>query len=271
MPDWVAQANDTWPEEDQGTPLPAGTKYVGYVSDVILGAPAGDADLAADFGLPAGTADDQPYAGPFNHVTLAGMRVAIPDDLAIIRAARGSAASSAPSDFDPSRPVECDIDAIEETLTFCPATGGADLTMKEILAGTDLATRDLRVAAGGPVTVEQGQTASVPFTLRAAGPAADQILALAPETSIPGATATTAHPVWQFPGAGDYAEAVSVQVPLSTPPGEYTVRLVATAGDEAREAVAKLIVTAKTVPPLVETPERRRCRPPTTSTTARAA
>jgi hypothetical protein len=248
LPAWLEEGNESADPEDQGVVLPGGSKLVGYISDVVAGQPAGDLDVEADFGLPAGPDEGQPYTGPFNHLTLAGVRAAFADDVIL----RGGPPD--PEDVDPARPVVCDPD-IEDELTFCPVAGTGEEPWGQVLEGTDLVTRDLRVVSGQTVTVEQGQTANVPFAFRAAGPAGDQLLSLAADVSIQDGKATPVNQSWQFAGTGQYDQPVAVQVPHYTQPGQYLVRLVATVGDQTREATATLNVVAKTVLPVVETPD----------------
>jgi hypothetical protein len=56
-----------------------GQKVVGYASDPVDGVTVGQFKVDAEFGLPAGTAD-QPYAGPFNTLTAIGSRAVLSDE-----------------------------------------------------------------------------------------------------------------------------------------------------------------------------------------------
>jgi hypothetical protein len=222
--------------------LGGGQKVVGYISDVVPGAIIDEFALHADFPLPAGPAEGQPYAGPFEHLSMVGNRWAWDDLYLPVRAGEDD-----PYDpFDPDRPVDCE-NIIEEDLTLCPLPHmGLEGNVADALGSTSTPTRDLRVVAqGDPVVVEQGGTATVPFTLRAAGEPSEEDFDLGADVSIQDGKATPRDATWKFPGTGEYEQPVTVQVPHYTEPGEYVVRLVADEAIQDRDSAAKIIVKAK--------------------------
>ena len=243
-----------------------GEKLVTYVSEVVPGLIVDEFDVRADFGLPWNE-DGTPFSSPFQHETFLGMRIAFDEDLIPVYVRnRARAVVRAEDDWplDPSRPVVCGLDGPLSDLTLCPVPQLAvDHDINEVLGSTDTTTRDLRIAGGGPVTVEQGQTASVPFTIRTAGPAGDEV-ALGADVSIQDGVATPQDATWPFLATGEHQQLVDVQVPHYTEPGEYVVRLVASAGTQSRDGIATLIVTPRPVqeveqqvspPPVVRTPD----------------
>lgn len=245
-----------------------GTKLVGYISDQLPGPLVGDLNVAAGFGLPAGTVD-QPYAGPFNALTMAGSRIALTSDQigsTLRRSGAPRALRGAPAtDFlDPDRPVDCLDDEIggparggipsDELLAvaICPMptlfVSGSEDEIAEQLAeateGVDLNTRDLRVL-GGEGFAEQGATASVPFTLRGAGAASATELGLSAASTLAGAAITPAQSTTPFPGAGDHGRSVTVQVPENAAPGTYDVTLTASVGGQRRTGTGRVVVLPK--------------------------
>lgn len=234
-------------QEVDGDLVGDGERLVTYVSDVVPGVITDEFKLSADFALPENE-DGTPYAGPFEHETFMGMRVAFEDDLLPARSAVRAEEEEGP--FDPDRPVVCPNDDIEESLTFCPIPhfDDAEADIADALEGITTETRDLRVFGGAPVTVEAGQTATVPFTIKANGPASELTVGLGADVSIQDGKATTRDPVWHFPGTGEYEQPVTVQVPHYTEPGEYVVRLAAEKERVTRDAIATLIVTARPTP-----------------------
>ena len=258
-----------------------GEKLVGYVSDQLPGPLVGDMTVTAGFGLPAGTATE-PYAGPFNALTLLGSRFALTEEqLAGIprsggalrsstsrtaRALRAVSADPTPEELvGTDRPVECltqesvaSVESLEEliSLSWCPVPAffwngdkeAALAKLKTLVDGVDTATRDLRVL-GGEGFAEQGATASVPFTLRGAGAASATELGLSATSALAGATATPGQATTPFPGAGDHGRSVSVQVPENATPGTYDVTLTATVGGEQRAGTGRVVVLPKPAAP----------------------
>jgi hypothetical protein len=263
---------------DELEPAPAGQKWVGYVSEQIPWALTGSMTVNADFGLPR-PAGGTPYAGPFEHATRLGLRSAttdrdvdtqrllrdaaqhlglVIDDDFSFRDARGGAPQPVTAelgDYAPDRAVDCDEELPPVELLDDVSTGGlvtavpADSTVCAFpppngldTEGT-LATGDLRVT-GGAASAEQGQVAAVPFTLDYEGAAAPVALDLHGESDVPFSSATTLAS-WK-PGAGqDRTESVRVAVPDDARPGVYDVLLQVGSGDEVREAVGRLTVTAR--------------------------
>lgn len=264
--DELAESMPQYYEETYDTEVVGdGEKLVTYVSEVVPGLIVDEFGIEADFGLPWNE-DGTPFAGPFEHETFLGLRTAFDEDLIpVFLRKRARAAVRADSDwpFDPNRPVVCSSELTLEDLTFCPAPHlPGDVDVEEALDATDTTTRDLRIAGGAPVTVEQGQTATVPFTIRTAGPAGDEV-GLGADVSIQDGVATPRDATWPFQATGDHEQLVDVQVPHYTEPGEYVVRLVAAAGTQSRDGIATLIVTPRvqqveqqvSPPPVVRTPD----------------
>lgn len=247
-----------------------GTKLVGYISSQLPGPLVGDLNVAAGFGVPAGTVD-QPYAGPFNALTMAGSRVALTSDQILgnlrrsgaPRALRGVVGGPSIDILDPQRPVECLDDELggpprggptEEllSLAICPMptlfVSGTEDEVREQLTeatkGVDLTTRDLRVL-GGEGFAEQGAAASVPFTLRGAGSASATQLGLSATSALAGATAAPAQATTPFPGAGDHGRSVTVQIPDTAAPGTYDVTLTAAVGGQQRTGTGRVVVLPK--------------------------
>jgi hypothetical protein len=264
----LEQALGTWygAGQQQGTgagALPAGLgaqltrpgeRLVGYVSDVLPGPLVGDVALTTDFGLPPGTAE-RPWAGPFNHLTLTGWRLALTQPLV------GSTVQ--PATVDPARPVVCDatpapqsvLDALladqpAGDLTICPLPAGpvgtaAGLTPTQRLAGTSTPSHDLRVL-GGAAAAEQGTVVGVPFLLRGSGPSVVDLVHLRASGGVPGSVPGSRYGEVPFPADRDDLRDVIVGVPPDTKPGIYDVGLTATIGGEERSGTAKLTVVPRT-------------------------
>jgi hypothetical protein len=234
-----------------------GEQLVAYISDALPGPIVSDFTVATSFGLPSG---EQPFAGPFRHLTLAGWRLALTQPLpgksivpGTASPARAPSCRTTPSAAQVVADLQSGAPAPGD-LTVCPlpagplpaSTGGASTTA--LLAGTETPTRDL-VVIGGAGAAEQGTAVSVPFTLRGVGPAADEDpVGLRAFGGVPGSTPAPRRGKVAFPaGRNDTAE-VLVGVPPDTAPGTYDVGLRAVVGDQTRTGVAKLTVVPRQRP-----------------------
>jgi hypothetical protein len=274
LPGHYARTNDDEPEDDEdGVDILADDEQlVSYVSDVVPGAMVGEWKITTPFGLPSGS---RPYTGPFNHVSMAGWRAAIKPDLVPegedvrrLRAA-GILRGSGPfggffGDLDPERPVDCRFIAIpnetevrramrgedpELDLTFCPMPelrineGGQAVSVGNF-KGTDTVTRDLGLRGSGETFVEQGRSATVPFSLVGAGPAGGKLDITATVSPAIAGVGAIKHEI-DFPGTGTHARSVEVKVPADAPARTYEVLLTASRDGHQRTAKAGLVVLPK--------------------------
>ena len=262
-----------------------GEKLVSYVSVVIPGAVLGDLELETAFGLPSGT---RPYAGPFEHLSMAGWRIAMTKEMlpdvvgnrssAVSRrlGLRGDEVDPIAAATYPDRPIDCTVGAsflaqlsrdervgrpVDELdrllkrgpsstldITFCPwpklpLAEGEDLRvdLDKAFAGTETATRDLDLRGSGETFVEQGNAATVPFSLVGAGPAGQKVdLTASISPAIPGLGDIKTE--IDFPGAGTHGRSVEIKVPADAPARTYEVLLTAAKGDHTRTAKAGLVV-----------------------------
>ena len=244
-----------------------GQKIVGYISSPLPGPLVGDLQVDVPFGLP-GADGDAPYTGPFNALTMAGTRIAIaPEQFPSLPRAARALRGGPPSDLDaisPDRPIDCLDDELSGglprgpledilSLAWCPfpgtffVSGTPEEVIEELektVRGVDAKTRDLRIA-GGEGFAEQGQTATVPFTLRTAGDASAEELALTASTAAGGAIATPRQAATTFPATGSHGRQVDVQIPENATPGTYEVTLTARNGDAARTGTGRVVVLPK--------------------------
>ena len=262
------QINDSWDGmlslitsgQDLGVDLDLNDddeQWVGYISDRIDGTVLGEMKLEVPFGLPAGQ-NGAAYAGPFEHVTLVGSRIAIDEgDESFL-------ASDRAIDCLDRRQIEelNDEGDIIELLAsaFCPAPdlfraledmGGVARGSDELadleeafgrqLTGDQVATRDLALTGGEGYAVP-GATASVPFTLNAAGAQGGSLTATA-TTTLPGVGAQ--QHTFEFPAAGNHPSPVSIPVPADATPGTYEVTLTVNHEDAVRTAKGTVLVLPK--------------------------
>lgn len=254
-----------------------GQKMTGYVSDVIPGQIVGELQVDGAFGLPEGA---DPYAGPFNHLTVMGSRWAgstEEHEEAFFRffefvdggiRNRGTDDEPGFEDVHPDRPIECSseldlrradrglrgapldelfmiLHSIDYTLcALPPVSEDEDAELAELFEGQDVATRDLRVL-GGEAFAEQGQTATVPFKVRSAGAEGGKLTATV-ATTVPGG-APQAPREFTFPATGEHATPVTVGVPESAAPGTYEVTLTVGSGSASRSAKGSIVVLPKPV------------------------
>jgi hypothetical protein len=138
----------------EGAFLPAGRQVAGYVSDVVPGHIVGELTLTGAFGLPEGSAADQPFSGPFNHMAVMGSRwagtaehdeaftrfFAFVDGEIILRSrGRAIAPVEQPDDerLDPNRPVDCGTEPERQRAVRAAARGGLSETIFEVFSQVD--------------------------------------------------------------------------------------------------------------------------------------
>ena len=275
------EKNDPENETDGIDILDDDEQIVSYISDVVPGAVVGDWELDAPFGLPA---SKRPYSGPFNHLSMAGWRAAMTEELEPPleerRALRAAGVNTrglggALGELDPARAINCDFggrllpllgqaprslrgtDEEPEAadVTICPLPQpkiNADRENDEPLldfagafTGTDTAVRDLDVRGGGETFAEQGTTARVPFKLASSGaPGGKLDLVASVSPAIPGVGELKSQ--IDFPGTGTTNRDVEIKLPADAPSRTYevTLRAVSQSGD-VRSAKAGLVVLAK--------------------------
>lgn len=195
-------------------PAPAGSHWVGYISDPFEY--DGDANqtvegnrltLAPVFSLPPGP-DGGPYQGPFRYRIVVGGRR--PNDAA-----------------EAAEPVACEpaLDVANNGETTCVDAPPPDVV------GTDLQapTRDLGFVVGSePAVLRLGSPVAVNFVARYAGEASPEAtFALSASTNVPGGKATPAAASFTPATNSDTPLPVSVDVPPTTPAGTYEVTLTA--------------------------------------------
>lgn len=211
-------------------PAPAGKQWVGYTSQYVdYDASSGDQRFSAnvDFALPE-HADGSPFAGPFTYQAVVGGRQ---------------------YGDDPAQPIDC-----QDSLTGGwggpgMATQGIcvdDPAPEDLDTDSSLDTRDAGIMPGSAVSVVAGNTASVPFTFAYAGteaPAAS--FAFEAKTTVSGAAATPSVATLAPTADSSRPVGVSVSVPESTAPGNYSVTLTARLSNgESRSGTAVLVVSA---------------------------
>ena len=209
-------------------PAPAGSQWIGYVSDPVdyddpaPGAPATETTVAPRFSLPPGSGG-APFQGPFRYRTVVGGRLVDSGNV--------------------GDPVSCGSDlfttsatATEERICIdSPAPAAVDSSLEQT-------TRDLAVQGGVPVTAAAGSTAVPGFVARFAGPAGPAF-ALSASSTVPGSQATLGSTSLSPSSDSTNVIGVAVPIPASTPPGPYEVRLTASGG-QARSGSVPLTVTA---------------------------
>ncbi|MGE0026941.1 MAG: hypothetical protein AB7O78_08155 [Thermoleophilia bacterium] len=199
-------------------PPPAGSKWVGYISDARTYTPGKDVTAKIPM-IRALQPDGSPPTGTgFGTTWVIGSRGVIDPD--------------APA----SRPVSCGTSTTTVTdLTICEdGTGGG-------AAGPFNEFAFLTPAA---VNVQPGATATIPVTGKLSGPAAAGItFALAATTTVPGGVALTNVPTLAPPGDSSTTVVMTVSVPAGTRPGTYEATLTGTLGTgESRSAKATIVV-----------------------------
>jgi hypothetical protein len=207
-------------------PPPAGTQWVGYVSDpspkatyTVTGPQT--ATIAPTFGLPAG------FVGPFTWRTVVGFRPSFPgpNDLAC-----GGAFPGTTTGLIPGQPTVCVDSPDQATVAGAPSS---------------LATGDLSITAPATPTVAQGSTATLVFTgIFAGGNPTASAFSSAVVTTAPGATATVPPSFTPASGSSNPIP-VSIAIPASTAVGTYDVTVTATVSGQARSATGHITVKTK--------------------------
>ena len=274
-----------WAGTDDGDPstidgvqlLDDGDQLVSYVSDVVPGATVGDYDIEAAFGLPS---QKRPYAGPFNHLTMVGARVAVPEGMLDLedRVERriGATRGTGWEAYSPDRPIQCgteplipgldgDVEERSRTmrgipideLQICPLPRYERVQTKaeaiKVFDGADTVTRDLDLRGSGETFVEQGNAATVPFGIVGAGPAGGKVdITATVSPAIPGLDPVR-HAI-DFPGTGTHARSVEIKVPASAPARTYEVLVTASKAGKSRTAKAGLVVLPKPQAPAAAVP-----------------
>jgi hypothetical protein len=203
-----------WLDANEATP--SGYRWAGYISSEFADANPEDIDLTADFTVPAGTTS-APYAGPY-----------VVKQVVIGDRADGPYGSTT---LDPTRALNCSevVDdvislpapASTETIASDPTGCQNDASSKAL----SIATREFTASApAAAITAQAGTTATVPFTVRFAGPAASAF-EMSVSTSSNALVATPVNSTYAPSGSGTTIENVSVPVPAGLQPGTYSVML----------------------------------------------
>lgn len=221
-------------------PAPAGSLWVGFISDPYAydngadGVAAQSAQLVVDLGLPQ-TGDGGPYFGPLNVRPVVGMRV-VNDTLSA------------------DRPIDCGDDPFRQWprgfLVVAQIVCIDSPSAAGIVGGASIAIRDFGIVAGN-ATASAGQTVSVPFGVRGAGPLpAGSTAELTASTTLPGVAVAPSLASAPLANGSDTRVTVPVAIPADAAPGVYDVVLTgALANGQQRRSVAQLTVRARPVVP----------------------
>jgi hypothetical protein len=204
-------------------PPPAGTQWVGYVSETetyFTSSGPQSATFSPTFTLPAG------FTGAFTWRTVVGYR----------SAAYASQDVSCPNGFPGSQSIVKGISSVcvdypdQGTITGAPNA---------------LPVADLAITAPATATVAAGGSAALNFAaLFTGGNPSAGVFAAAASTTIPGVSAAVT-PGNFAPAANSQTNlGVSFGVPASTPPGSYDVTVSATVAGISRAATGHITVTA---------------------------
>ena len=221
-----AQSPGYTAELERLAPTDASQKWVGYITGVVNYTTTGvqRAIVQPRFALDRG-ADGSPFPGPYPHRPVVGFRLV---------------SASLPAE----RPVTCGaaLNADSGDSSICVD----DPALAAVATDFQRDTRDLGVLAAGPVSAPRGSLATVPFTLRYAGPAGTAAnFSLAATTTLPGATAVPNPPTLAPPANSDTVIPVAVGVPPSAAPGGYDVTFTARlANGQVRTGTRRLNVTS---------------------------
>ncbi len=204
------------------SPANAGRRWHGYISDQHVFTPDSTGYFRFTFDRPA-PPDGSPRAKNTSVLFVAGAR----------RSGDVNAGLA-------SRPVSCgatadDLSGYGDNTVCVDASYGLG----------SIGSRDLALTAGAPVTAAPGTTALIPLTATFAGQAATQAnFSLSATTSLPG-TQAVPNAVTLVPATDSTnTVVVSVPVPASAAPGEYTVTLNASVAGQIRSGTARLVVPA---------------------------
>jgi hypothetical protein len=205
---------DSWLSTHESTP--SGYQWAGYISSEFADANPTAIEVTADFAVPAGSGVN-PYAGPY-----------VVKQVVIGDRADGPYGDTT---LDPSRTLDCSevVDdvislpapASSETVTSAPTGCQNDATTSPL----SVVTRALNAAApAAATTVQAGNTATIPFTVRFSGPATSAFQ-LSASTDSNALVAVPVNATFTPSGSGTTTENVSVPVPAGLAPGSYTVSL----------------------------------------------
>jgi hypothetical protein len=209
---------------------PAGYEWVGYMSSPFTVSGGLNLQLTAEMTPPAsspGHPDASPYA--VNQVLLGD------------RFDSDTSSDGFPNySLDPNRALNCDeeLDTSSDPDTASPAsiraaTAASDESEEPTTdcdeditdSPTDITTRSLTTTApSSAITVQAGNTATIPFTVEYNGPSADPFM-LSGSTNSNALVATPVNPSFTPSGTGNTTENLSVPVPAGLTPGNYTVTL----------------------------------------------
>ncbi len=200
------------------SPPGSGKQWVGYLSDFQSYTTTGYQyfTVAPQFALPQGS-DGAPFQGPFNYRVVVGYR-------GVDQTTAGSTTS---------RAVTCGANAYDIYSDGASAAGQNGICIDDPSSSTvasDLSqtTRDLGVVVGSPQSVQAGDPATVPFTLKYRG-TSSPAFNLSASSNLPGSPTVTPSQSSFTPGTDeDKAVTASVTVPPTTAPGTYNVTFTAT-------------------------------------------
>jgi hypothetical protein len=226
-----------------GAPAPAGSVWVGYLSDPYLFDDGADettaqsAQLSIDLALPPGD-DGGPFVGPLAVRPVVGAR---------------SVTDTLPAD----RPVTCGDDPFKRWprggfITFPEVICVDSPTALQTATNFNFPTRDFGILAGR-ATVSPGQTVTLPFNVRGAGALpAGLTTALSAATTLPGAGAVAPSIASAALSNGSDARVtVPVAIPKAAGPGVFDVTLTGRLDNgQTRTGVAKLTVRDRQRPVL---------------------
>jgi hypothetical protein len=239
----AARRNTSYEAELNATkPPPAGSQWVGYLSDTYPfddGAddvPAQSAQVIVDLELPK-SADGSPFVGPLALRPVVGARVVDPA-----------------GELSADRPVECGTDPTImdlEAYTICidsPFPGDLPGQLDRDLL---FPTRDFGVVAGN-ATASPGQTVAMPFRVRGAGALPAGLTAgLTASTTLPGVQVAVSQPAAPLADGSDTRVTVPLTIPRNAGPGVHDVAVTARLDNgEARTGTARLTVRDRQVPVL---------------------
>jgi hypothetical protein len=243
----------TWLDAN-GPTIPTGYEWVGYMSSPFTVSGGLNLRATAEFtppASPAGNPNTSPYAVD---TVVVGDRLDsesgfdFEDSPDTAKTADGSPSDFppptyfpsepvAPESLDPNRPLDCD--AFDVTSTDRSDFGrvapdvSSDVSSEDptdcvedyTTSPTDITTRSLTsTAPAAAVTVQAGNTATIPFTVQYNGPSASPFM-LSASTSSNALVAVPANGSFTPSGTGNTVENVTVPTPAGLTPGNYTVTL----------------------------------------------
>jgi hypothetical protein len=223
---------------EQAYPAPAGTRWVGYLSDPYDfsdgadNVPAQSGDVVVELALPP-SPDGGPFVGPLQVRPVVGARIA------------------ATGGLTPDRPVDCGANPLTASPDF---TVCVDSPAEAVVEGVPypVQTRDFGIVAGN-ATASPGQAVALPFNVRGAGALPAGLNAgLTASTSLPGVAVTPSAPSAPLANGSDTRVTVPVAIPAGAAAGTYEVALTGRLENgQERRGVAELTVRARNEPPNV--------------------